>query len=835
MLRSTAAFAVVLATTAVASAQPAPRLDAYGDPLPDGALLRVGTVRLRTGGNILSMVFTPDNKKLVTANRTTGVHIWDVATGKELHAQRNVNKDQPELGSGPYSTMVLSPDGSRVAEVNNQGICMVYDVAKGAELFKVGQTPWIEIRLVRFTPDGKSLALMKGNGEVDLYEVPSGKLLRTLPCEKHTSYYPFMAFTPDGKTIAVAALTSLMVLYDVATGKKLSEIGNPKDEGTYASATFSPDGKKLAALGNFFQRLDVWDAATGKRLVSIRGHFGWPDRLTFTPDGGSIIATSSEGVVNIWDLTTGKLADKLDEWAGWFSVTLSPDGKTLATSGSTIVDLWDLATRKKLHDFPSHRGHSINVLFAADGKTVHSTAPPYVHGMDQSITIWDVATGKTLGEVGWKAGGSWAAGALSRDGRIFAKGRVGQKLTVEDLAGKKVLLETDESPFAPHQLALTPDGKYLAAMLIHPTAPGGGYKFQLWDVAGGRKVLELEDNAWGFFDPSGRRLMILRGQGEKSQVTCHDLATGRKLPRATLKPVMPGFGPAVSPDGRLAAEAPWPPGGAVAVREFITGQVVTKLASRGYGFATLSFSPGNRLVAGATTAGPIVIWDLLTGEVLAEMKGHRCYVSSVSWSPDGTRLVSGSQDMTMLVWDARPWQAQAGNPRVQMTPKQLDAFWEDLAQEDGSRAYTALSRLVRSPKETVAWIREHVPPAAREEVTAIKALAADLNSDKFVVRQKAQSELAKLGDSTVGVLETLLASKPGLEVTQRAEKLLQIVDQRPPPASCLRQLRALHVLELIATAEARELVDRLAAGEPEAWLTREALAVKQRLAEGKGR
>src|SRR5688572_27252827 len=76
----------------VGHAQP-PRLDAHGDALPDGALLRLGSTRLQAGGPIKAMAFTSDARHLVTANRATGVHVWEVATGKLLH---HLTADHPD-------------------------------------------------------------------------------------------------------------------------------------------------------------------------------------------------------------------------------------------------------------------------------------------------------------------------------------------------------------------------------------------------------------------------------------------------------------------------------------------------------------------------------------------------------------------------------------------------------------------------------------------------------------------------------------------------------------------------------------------------------------------
>src|SRR5438309_4774967 len=123
------AIALVTALPACAVGQ-TPRLDAYGDALPEGAVCRIGTTRLRPGANVGAMVFTPDGKKLVTAAREVGVHVWDVATGKELH-----HLPQP---SGNVLATVLSPDGVYVATLESGGV-HVREVATGQTLFQAVQ------------------------------------------------------------------------------------------------------------------------------------------------------------------------------------------------------------------------------------------------------------------------------------------------------------------------------------------------------------------------------------------------------------------------------------------------------------------------------------------------------------------------------------------------------------------------------------------------------------------------------------------------------------------------------------------------------------------------
>src|SRR5215472_7283881 len=65
-------------------AQPVVRFDSQGDALPAGALLRLGSVRLRHAGSVSFVAFLPDGKTLVSAGQDQAVRWWDVKTGKEL-------------------------------------------------------------------------------------------------------------------------------------------------------------------------------------------------------------------------------------------------------------------------------------------------------------------------------------------------------------------------------------------------------------------------------------------------------------------------------------------------------------------------------------------------------------------------------------------------------------------------------------------------------------------------------------------------------------------------------------------------------------------------------
>jgi hypothetical protein len=108
-------------------------------------------------------------------------------------------------------------------------------------------------------------------------------------------------------------------------------------------------------------------------------------------------------------------------------------------------------------------------------------------------------------------------------------------------------------------------------------------------------------------------------------------------------------------------------------------------------------------------------------------------------------------------------------------------------------------------------------------------MVQDLDNSSFAVRARAGAELEAIGELALSELEKATKDDAPLEVRERAKTILKKVHAVALPRK-LRALRAIEVLEYINTAEARQLLQRMAGGAPAAWETRDAQAACQRLA-----
>jgi hypothetical protein len=163
-----------------------------------------------------------------------------------------------------------------------------------------------------------------------------------------------------------------------------------------------------------------------------------------------------------------------------------------------------------------------------------------------------------------------------------------------------------------------------------------------------------------------------------------------------------------------------------------------------------------------------------------------------------------------------------------LEPQEVEAEWKHLHGLDVPRAYRALWSLAGSPQQALAKLQGVLQPVQPADPKVLAQWIADLESEKFAVRQKAMGELKKAGDLAWPALLKVLDQQPALELQTRARQLLGNQDDPLPLPERLPLLRSLELLEQLPTHEARALAQSLAEGAPQAWLTQQAKKLVQR-------
>jgi WD40 repeat protein len=780
-----------------AAAQDKARLDLQGDPLPAGALARMGSNRLRHLTEVQCVAFSPDGKTVATAGQEEGIWLWDAATGADRG--RITGRDVVVV------SLAFSPDGKRVAGGTQRGPLGVWDVATGKSQGTLGGRN-SSLRYIAFSPDGQTVTAGTDGDELWAWDV-KGKELFQLP--KHGR----AAFAPDGGVVATGGADGSVALRDPKTGKQLRQfpVGEGADPLSWVGQLrFSPDGKTLTCAG-FGKGLNcavqVWDVKGGKRKMARSFELWRP--LALSPDG-KMLAMAWDGI-KFWDLTADKELRTIPLKGGSLRQLgeLSPSGKTLVSARGREVDLWDVGTGKALFPPSGHRYTVEQIAFAPDGKTVAST------GNDGGLRVWDAATGK---ELHCFHDTLFKALAYSPNGRALAA--VGSSsVCVWDVATGKKLYEVCDDIWV-MDATFSPDGKLLAT--AETQAVG------LWDAASGKPVHHLAAGSNRIsavaFSRDGKRLFGFEAQ---KLVRAWDPATGKEVrhdppaaPPAELIVLSAGGRELATVDGARIRAGSFEPA---------PFQPRPGVPDPGRGLAV---SPDRRLVAVTHDPAALSLWELATGkEVLTvRVDARDAPAGPLAFAPDGKRLVSSAPGGTLLVWSLMPAKADAREP---------EKLWEELAGDDPAAAYRAGWGLAEAGPKAVTLLEKRLQPAKKVDPDApIRQLIKNLDADEFDVRENASKELKKIGKPAEPLLRKALGGNPSAEVRRRIEELLEAgLEARPvknlPPGILegepLRTVRAIRVLEQIGTAEARKILEALVEGNPGARETQEAKASLERL------
>jgi RNA polymerase sigma factor (sigma-70 family) len=817
------------------------RTDCYGDPLPEEAVSRLGTLRLRHGEFVRFVRFTPDGKTLV-AHGDDGVRIWDLSTGKQIR-----DLTQTTAGGLAVYGAALSTDGKLLATTSNTGIHL-WNLAMARRMRSVGTGSY---SAVHFSPDGKLLAALTSGWEnqVEVLEAGTGNQLWSRSAGKLA--WNCAAFTADGKAVVVAGwrnrrvppLTDNTVRFlDATTGKEQRRI----DLGTQSpdKIALSPDGSLLAAIcyGEKQERhIRVWETAGGKERFRLdppvrEGGFEFKDfsALAFAPDDHTLLTAGGVDGLIVWDMATGKERRRIGRGMHRAAdLAISPDRKTVAVATDrAAIRLIDRTSGADLLPTADPLHTVCCAAMNADGRMAVA-ASNGSSGFD--LTFWDPTTGKERRRLEPGRRGWWGTVADGRKAFAVFEGEKALRSWDLDTGKELAPLDLDLSSAGPYALeAVAPAGTILV-LRGEPT----GDTLHLVDSASGKLLRSLREpgrRALGAdFTADGRTLAIYR-RGQPPAVELWDVASGAKLRQFGLRDTGVNFAVRLSPDGRWVACGCHLFEGekqSLVLCEAATGGEVHRLDKLPAGAARLAFSPDSRMLAWGSWFDPVIhLVETVSGRERHSLRGHRGSITALAFSADGKTLVSGSTDSTALVWDLTGRVGAKGASGKRLTAGELNACWTDLANENAPQAFAALRQLAASPARAAAYLGERLLPIRPADEKRLAALIADLDSETFETRKKASEELEKLGEAALSGCRKALDARPSPEARRRLTTLLekQTRESLKPSPSRLRLLRAVEVLEWVGTAEARQVLEKWAKGVPEARLTEEAKAALERLA-----
>lgn len=698
--------------------------------LPQNVDRVLGIARMRHGDIVTACVYSPNGDRLATASKDATVKIWDLGNGRELKTYRGSkdavralawSKDGKWIASTAgseihiwdaesaklktslkghekaVSALAFHPDGNGLASGSDDTSVRLWDLGTGMETFNLNsdgdKKTKAQIYSVTFSPNGKLLAVVNGNGLLQIwnptnekakrlvsgfdahpgstaYQVvfgkdtsviftsgsdnkakqwvglgPDGENLpghgRPTPIEGHTNNVTALAVTRDGKFLATGSTDKTIRLWDMSSGNaRLARVFQGHSEEVTALA-FSPDGKTLAS-GSQDQSVRFWKVSLADDHQNYDEHTGYVWTAAFSPDGKMIADAGVDRVVYIRD-ASGKVLHKLEgHTAPVTALAFSADNSKLASvGGDQVVRIWDAKDGKKLKELKGHTAPIMAVAFGGNSLLITG-------GIDKVARLWDVS--KDAPVQTFPANKSMiSAVALRSDGKQALVGSADGMLRVYDVTGApKETTSVSAHLSGIGAVVYGPDGTKLATcggdtLVRHWNLPETGAPTMLAEFKGHSKpVSSVSFNSDGRFIVSGGGDLVVRVWDLSSKTELRALRGHQEWVSSV----------AFGPNGRTILTA----GVDKTVKVWeLSSEETAKPIGHTRRLNTIAVSADGRWVASGSEDRTIKIWDAAAGVEIATLDaaagGHDAEVTALAFEPSGKRLISGGEDKKLVIWD----------------------------------------------------------------------------------------------------------------------------------------------------------------------------------------
>ena len=323
----------------------------------------------------------------------------------------------------------------------------------------------------------------------------------------------------------------------------------------------------------------------------------------------------------------------------------------LACVGLTAISPLSAHEPKLQNTMKGHSEGVYSVAWSPDGKTLASGS------YDETIRLWDVATGKTTATLKTRDGDHVTSVAWRADGKLLASGSYDKTVRLWDVATAKITATLDGHTECVDFVAWSPDGKSLASI--------GGGAIKLWDVGTGKNIATIQRKqewvnsvAWS---PDGKSLASGNADGV---VKVRSVANGMTIASLDAESGLNVLAIAYSPHGKTLASGN---GCTIELWDVVSRKSIDTLKGHSCDLVTyahgnyagqyipavksVAFSPDGKTLASGSQDKTIKLWDVRSSKNIATLTGHDGDVESVAFSPDGKTLASASDDMTIKLWN----------------------------------------------------------------------------------------------------------------------------------------------------------------------------------------
>lgn len=664
-----------------------------------------GGKQLAKWDNMPCTAFSLDGRILACKGKDGAIRIIDSAAGKELCQIRAPKNSNPGA---------ISADGKFLAAIEWKKGLHLLAVDSGKELgFLEGKVlpSWDPLL---FSPDSRSVIVKTENG-VYRWSIDTGAKSKILIDNKSFPVVHSIVFSPDGKTLAAVlgdGASNIVSLRSWPAGKELQRL--QAEDYALTALAFSRDGKLLAGGGLGCLRL--WELATGKELRRFEGLEGEIIDVAFSPDGSLLASASNDGGITVREVEAKRVPRPLTGLSHRIAaIAATADSRRLLTHACDgALTLWDGRDGRRLRTVAHWDGSAIAFRLAPDGSRL------LVLPWFDSTLWWDVAGGRSLPAFSGISERA-SCGDFSPDSALLALGGFDGLVHLRATAqGSEVrCLKDKETDKVVCDLAFAPDGRTLA--VSHTDG-----KLTLWDLKTGRPRHRIagpgRKHTWKLLFSSDSRLLAVVWE-DAHAIHLFETLSGQEIRQVRIHPAEIGS-LAFAPDNRTLAVGDKDPLDGVTVPEHsinlwdsLTGKQIQHLRGHQGAIHTLIFCPDGASLLSGSDDRTVLCWD--TTDVIHRRPASK-ELSAVRlaelWAdlaaPDAARAQQAVAELIQAPHATVPFLEKSLPPLLPPDRVRIAAWIDDLDHEEFARRERAseeLAKLGEPAAPALRWALQQKP------------------------------------------------------------------------------------------------------------------------------
>jgi WD40 repeat protein len=609
---------------------------------------------------IVSAVFSPDGKLVLTASEDYTARIYDAFSGKEL---RTFNKLPDALISA-----VFSPDNKLALTLCQDNTARIYDVVTGEESKLLGDYA-NNINYAVFLSEGKKILTVNKEGNVRIHNIEIGRKRASKEIELK-NFFNSEVLSSDGKLILVKGDDNTIRIWDIKTG--IESLVLKGHTGEINSAVLSPDGKFVIS-SSMDSTARIWDSKTGFKIITLKEDDGQVNSAVLSQDGKFVISSSTiHGTARIWDSKTGSEICTLKRHQGQvYSAVFSLDGKfALTASEDHTARIYDVLSGKELRVLEGHTDGIVSAVNSSDGKLALTISG------DQTYSIFEVTSGNEL-HVSMDTVKSAVIslnsklaltvlengklkildiykgideellsensyfGAFSEDGTL-ALIASDDSIQIINISTKKVVNVLESGITKINTAIFSPNGKFILLDCDSTLC--------IYDLSTGKEIQRLGKNSNSqkpvSFSPNSEFVLTLEDLYDSTEVTVYNRDSGNKLfSKSDAYYKTPKFGPESNTVLMLKDDQE------ACIYEFSKSNEPKCFGDQNYMIISAEFNSSENKILTVCDDNTIRIFDVESRNIINTLKGHSDEIKSAYFGSDGKTVLSTSDDHKTILWD----------------------------------------------------------------------------------------------------------------------------------------------------------------------------------------